>query len=109
MKETRYFCPNCGTELKQGEVYYDERTNYMHVEKCSNCSESVGDIAQTSDDIDDIVEEVAGVNVFDNSSVEYNDLMSLEHDAWDYLVDELLSLGYTMIAYNNLEDKFVVC
>ena len=29
MKETRYFCPNCGTELKQGECYFDERMGFV--------------------------------------------------------------------------------
>lgn len=106
--ETRVFCPNCGTELKQGNYYFDERTGFIHVENCPNCgSESEGDIARTSDDIDDIVNEVVGVNVFENGSDGYDELSNLENDAWDYLIDKLSALGYH-ITYNNVEDKFVI-
>ena len=108
MEETRFFCPNCGTELKEGNYYFDEHTNLIHVEKCPNCgSESSGDIARTSDYIDDIVNKVIGVNVFKNGSVEYDELSYLDNDAWDYLIDKLASFGY-IIRYNNAEDKFVI-
>jgi hypothetical protein len=35
--ETKYYCPQCGTELKQGQYNFDENTGNLHVCCCPNC------------------------------------------------------------------------
>lgn len=106
MNET-YFCPICGTELKQGNYGYDENTGCIHVENCPNCTDGNGMTVNTQDDAEMIADNFAHPAIYNNKSKEYEELESLEGDFWGAVLDELAKLGYT-ITYNNVEDCYVV-
>lgn len=35
--DAKYYCPQCGTELQQGEYRYDYDSGNLLVEHCPNC------------------------------------------------------------------------